>query len=250
MGQKTHPLGFRLGITSHHLSQWYSKSTHYSQFLREDFFIRKYILQQLSGSMQGPPAGGAPSASSAASKKPFVGTDAGLSKTILSRYGDRLRVEVHVAQPKLVTGEAGAKLTELTQGIVALLTQLKKDSSDQSSAEQESASVSFHVIQIADPRIDANVLAQRIAQQLERRVAYRRVMKQSVKDAREAGVEGIKIEISGRLNGAEIARSETIKEGTLPLHTLRAHIDYCSHRAETIYGTLGIKVWIHTSPTL
>lgn len=300
MGQKTHPFGFRLGITEHHLSQWYSKSTQYSNFVREDYLVRKYLIEQLSGSIV---------SGSSLQNKSAPRTDAGLAKTLLSRHGDRLRVEVHVAQPKVVTGEAGSRLKELTQGLITLLAEPRKagnhpksnlislsspsnrkppeftkaeNNQTKSGGEAQLTvsaeltksvgvtpsysteslakptpisttnpnAISLHVIQIADPRIDATVLAQRVAQQLERRIAYRRVMKQSIKEACEAGVEGIKIEISGRLNGAEIARSETIKEGTLPLHTLRARIDYCSHRAETIYGTLGIKVWIHTKKSL
>ena len=107
------------------------------------------------------------------------------------------------------------------------------------------AAVSFHVVQVAQPATDATLLAQKVAQQLEKRVAFRRIMKQTIQQAREAGVEGIKIQISGRLNGAEIARREWAREGRVPLHTLRADIDYCAYPAQTIYGLLGIKIWIY-----
>ena len=327
MGQKTHPLGFRLGITQTHLSEWYA-AQQYAQFIHEDHLIRMFIFKELTGTDSGaakplkatptqssqgqsvvtqdglPKAGGIEKPTAYMTKRSEgqtkatgspklvnVNGDAGLSKTLIYRHGDRIKVEVHVAQPKIATGEGGSRLKELTQGLSNVVTALRKSihigrsyqmyrrlasATQQAVAETECADgyhghsllqnsvprealspvafgdeslpfadVSLNVIQIIDPRIDVNVLAQRIAQQLERRIAYRRVMKQSIKDASEAGVEGIKIEISGRLNGAEIARSETIKNGTLPLHTLRARIDYCSHRAETIYGTLGIKVWIH-----
>jgi ribosomal protein S3 len=317
MGQKTHPLGFRLGITQNHLSEWYA-AQQYAQFIHEDHLIRMFIFKELTGASQrvltspktkvntdsgsakpskaaiaqdGPTADmtkRSEGQSKATASSGNVNGDAGLSKTLIYRYGDRIKVEVHVAQPKIATGEGGLRLKELTQGLSNVVTAIRKsaylgqgykmyrrltptkpgndqapgynaglEGSDHSNSDalipdghtisltKTTADVSLNVIQIIDPRIDVNILAQRIAQQLERRIAYRRVMKQSIKDASEAGVEGIKIEISGRLNGAEIARSETIKNGTLPLHTLRARIDYCSHRAETIYGTLGIKVWIH-----
>ncbi len=240
MGQKIHPLGFRLGITQKHRSQWFSKPKNYSYSLQEDHLIRNFLSEQLK-----------------------VGGDAGLSKVILSRRADRFLVEVHVAQPKLVTGESGARLKELTLGIQKKLSQLEAKNSlsrrmEQSSNDQKVDStdnnqtgdsnekaVSLQVIQIAQPATDATLLAQRVAQQLEKRVAFRRVMKQSIQQAKEAGVEGIKIQIAGRLNGAEIARTEWAREGRVPLHTLRADIDYCAYPAQTIYGILGIKIWIY-----
>ena len=246
MGQKIHPLGFRLGITQTHRSQFFAKPKEYSYWLQEDHLIRSFLSEQLK-----------------------VGGDAGLSKVLISRRADRFFVEVHVAQPKLVTGEGGSRLKELTTGIQKKLAQLEFErlknpfaahlntrdaewSNGANTAEPYARSannsektVSLQIIQIAQPATDATLLAQRVAQQLEKRVAFRRIMKQTIQQAREAGVEGIKIQIAGRLNGAEIARTEWAREGRVPLHTLRAYIDYCAYPAQTIYGILGIKIWIY-----
>lgn len=256
MGQKIHPLGFRLNITQTHRSQWFSQPKQYSARLQEDFFIRKYLQKVLH--------------------------DASLSRINLIRGPERILVELHVGQPKLVTGEQGIRLKELTQGIQKELQELKKlrEIAEQSSpaavarrlagnlisssnqglgggaiaADPEGlrpslgllggSSISLQIIQVSQPATDARLVAKKVAEQLEKRVAFRRVMKQSVQAAREAGIDGIKIQIAGRLNGAEIARTEWIREGRVPLHTLQADIDYCSLGAQTIYGTLGIKVWL------
>ena len=258
MGQKIHPLGFRLNITQTHHSQWFNKPKKYSTALHEDFLIRNYLQKKLS--------------------------DAGLSRIHILRGTDRILVEVHVGQPKLVTGENGLRLKELTQGIQKVVDQSlnspillstssimlgklraasKGDASigdlDINTALGEAvhspfdvkrsvANVSLQIIQIPQPATDARLVAKKVAEQLEKRVAFRRVMKQSVQAAREAGIAGIKIQIAGRLNGAEIARTEWIREGRVPLHTLQADIDYCSLGAQTIYGTLGIKVWLFHAP--
>lgn len=253
MGQKIHPLGFRLNITQTHHSQWFNKPKQYSSTLHEDFLIRNYLQKKLNE------IGGV-----------------GLSRINIIRGTDRILVEVHVGQPKLVTGENGVRLKELTKGIqkvvdnslisadfaMLLSTKLpgnvKKQASMTSASLPESVGgdghsevgyavksiVSLQIIQVAQPATDARLVAKKVAEQLEKRVAFRRVMKQSVQAAREAGIAGIKIQIAGRLNGAEIARTEWIREGRVPLHTLQADIDYCSLGAQTIYGTLGIKVWL------
>ena len=267
MGQKIHPLGFRIGITQQHRAQWFAKPKEYSKYIQEDQLIRDFLQQQLSGVA---PVGSITNSAAVnkavagKAKTSLIGGDAGLSKTLLSRRADRLLVEVHVAQPKLVTGEAGARLKELTSGIQkiqeaqakyresleyrgTLLASSRGDvkGTAESNSSPEPTAVSFHVVQIAQPATDATLLAQKVAQQLEKRVAFRRIMKQTIQQAREAGVEGIKIQISGRLNGAEIARREWAREGRVPLHTLRADIDYCAYPAQTIYGLLGIKIWIY-----
>jgi small subunit ribosomal protein S3 len=235
MGQKIHPLGFRLNITQTHRSQWFSQPKQYSARLQEDFFIRKYLQKVLH--------------------------DASLSRINLIRGPERILVELHVGQPKLVTGEQGIRLKELTQGIQKELQELNKlrEIAEQSSpiaaskaggesrlrlGSAATSSISLQIIQVSQPATDARLVAKKVAEQLEKRVAFRRVMKQSVQAAREAGIDGIKIQIAGRLNGAEIARTEWIREGRVPLHTLQADIDYCSLGAQTIYGTLGIKVWL------
>ena len=250
MGQKIHPLGFRLNITQTHRSQWFSQPKKYSIRLQEDFFIRKYLQKVLH--------------------------NASLSRINLIRGPGRILVELHVGQPKLVTGEQGLRLKELTQGIQKELQDLKRMSGDPKDERVHTAvegkrssvhtmdvypqsgspmgmdlnealnspSISLQIIQVNQPATDARLVARKVAEQLEKRVAFRRVMKQSVQAAREAGIDGIKIQIAGRLNGAEIARTEWIREGRVPLHTLQADIDYCALGAQTIYGTLGIKVWL------
>ncbi len=264
MGQKIHPLGFRIGVTQKHRGQWFAKPKDYLNYIQEDQLIRNYLSQELSGTAI-PGSNAKPGSMtgqvlfdgkhSEKVKTSFAGTDAGLSKTILSRRGDRLYVEVHVAQPKVVTGEGGKRLKELTAGIQKIQAAQSAyrsrinyrftttDAADKGS-EATIPPVSFQVVQVAQPATDATLLAQKVAQQLEKRVAFRRIMKQTIQQAREAGVEGVKIQISGRLNGAEIARREWAREGRVPLHTLRADIDYCAYPAQTIYGLLGIKIWI------
>jgi small subunit ribosomal protein S3 len=227
MGQKIHPLGFRLGITQNHRSQWFEKPKNYSNALQEDFLIRQYLTKQMK-----PPS------------------DAGLSKVIISRRGEKLFVEVHVAQPKLVTGENGSRLKELTEGIQKARPKNQAKLGHETQSEDNQTSVSLQIVQVAQPATDATLVAQKVAQQLEKRVAFRRVMKQTIQQAKEAGVEGIKVQIAGRLNGAEIARTEWAREGRVPLHTLRADIDYCAYPAQTIYGLLGIKIWIYKAPVL
>ena len=223
MGQKIHPLGFRLGITQTHRSQWFEKPKNYSTSLQEDFLIREYLRSETR-----------------------KGADPGLAKVLLARRGEKIFVELYVAQPKLVTGEDGSRLKEFTKGIQSALLERKQTSAaeDQGTAPALRP-ISLQVFQIMQPATDATLVAQKVAQQLEKRVAFRRIMKQTIQQAREAGVEGIKVQIAGRLNGAEIARTEWAREGRVPLHTLRANIDYCAYPAQTIYGLLGIKIWIY-----
>lgn len=208
MGQKIHPVGLRIGIVQKHKSQWYAKPGQYAEFINHDKIVRDYLTNELR--------------------------DAGLSRVLISRRTDRLFIEVFVAQPKLVTGENGSRIKDLVTGLTKKLN------------DGASPKISLQVVQIPQEEIatDATLLAQRVAEQLEKRVAFRRVIKQSIQQARAAGVLGIKIQIAGRLNGAEIARSEWAREGRVPLQTLRANLDYCAGTAQTIYGVLGIKIWI------
>lgn len=223
MGQKIHPVGLRLGIVQKHKSQWYSKPRHYGLFVQQDKIIRDYLSTELRA--------------------------AGVSRILISRRGaaDRLFVELFVGQPKLVTGENGARMALLVRGCQkALVKYAPIGSQIDPTAEGTPYSISLQVVQIPQEEMatDATLLAQRIAEQLEKRVAFRRVIKLSIQQARAAGAEGIKIQIAGRLNGAEIARNEWAREGRVPLQTLRANMDYCYHTAQTIYGVLGIKIWI------
>lgn len=204
MGQKVHPLGFRIGVTQDHFSHWFAKPDQYPILLQEDSFIRNYITKQLA--------------------------EAGISKVNLSRKADRIELEIHAARPITILGKKGIGLEKIRETL-----QQKLDNKRQ---------ISITVVEIANPDFEAKLIAEFVSQQLEKRIPFRRAVKQALQRTQRAGVEGIKIQVSGRLNGAEIARSEWVREGRVPLQTLRANIDYCHHEAQTIYGILGIKVWV------
>ncbi|MFN3927075.1 MAG: 30S ribosomal protein S3 [Pseudanabaenaceae cyanobacterium] len=212
MGQKIHPVGLRLGITQTHQSQWFADPKRYPLLIQEDFNIRKYIETTLAG--------------------------AGISKVIISRKADQVDIEIRTARPGVVIGRGSEGIEKLRKGI---LDHLKKIGSI---ARTGTSQIRIAVKEIERVDAEASLLAEYIAQQIEKRVAFRRVIRQAIQRAQRAGIEGIKIQISGRLNGAEIARSEWVREGRVPLHTLRADIDYDYKIARTIYGVIGIKVWI------
>ncbi|MEM8804717.1 MAG: 30S ribosomal protein S3 [Cyanobacteria bacterium P01_G01_bin.38] len=205
MGQKINPIGFRLGITKEHSSCWYADPKHYPSQLQEDHTIRQYVEKNLS--------------------------NAGISDVRIARKADQIDLEVLTARPGVVVGRGGAGIEALRAGLQKEL----KDSSRQ---------IRINVIEVARVDADSALIAEYIVQQLERRVSFRRVVRQAIQRAQRAGVEGIKIQVSGRLNGAEIARTEWTREGRVPLHTLRADIDYAYKTAQTTYGILGIKVWV------
>ncbi len=204
MGQKIHPIGFRLGITKEHQSCWYADTKRYPELLQEDRRIREYVAKELS--------------------------NAGISQVKIERKADQIDLAIHTARPGVVVGRGGTgieKLRNELQGTVGNNRQIR-----------------INVIEV--PRVDADaaLVAEYITQQLERRVSFRRVVRQAIQRSQKAEVQGIKIQVSGRLNGAEIARTEWVREGRVPLHTLRADIDYAYRTALTIYGILGVKVWV------
>lgn len=204
MGQKIHPVGFRLGVTKEHLSRWYADSKNYPEILQEDYTIRKYVDKNLS--------------------------NAGISEVKIERKADQVDLAIHTARPGVVVGRGGS-------GIEALRTGLQEKLGG-------NRQIRINVIEVAQVDADAALIAEYIAQQLERRVSFRRVVRQAIQRAQRAEVQGIKVQVSGRLNGAEIARTEWTREGRVPLHTLRADIDYAYRTAKTTYGILGVKVWI------
>jgi len=204
MGQKIHPTGLRLGITKEHLSCWYADSKRYPELLQEDFQIRKYIDKTLN--------------------------NAGISATEIERKADQISLQIHTARPGVVVGRGGSGIESLRVGLQQLLGGNRQ--------------ISINVSEVSRVDADAVLIGEYITQQLERRVSFRRVVRQAMQRAQRAEVQGIKIQISGRLNGAEIARTEWTREGRVPLHTLRADIDYAYRTAETIYGILGVKVWV------
>ena len=204
MGQKVHPIGFRIGVTQTHRSQWFAKPKDYAKLVEEDLLIREFVERRLP--------------------------EAGISRVNISRQVDRIEIEFFTARPRALVGAKGETLTQLRDEIKAKL--------------PETRNVALYVTKTQQPEMEAICIAENIAEQLEKRTPFRRTMRQAIMCARKAGADGIKVQISGRLNGAEIARHEWAREGRVPLHTIRADIDYATARAQTLYGILGIKVWV------
>lgn len=204
MGQKTHPLGFRLGITQQHRSSWFESKESYSITLEEDYKIRKHIETNLSG--------------------------AGISKIEVHRKSDQIELNIHTSRPGIIVGKSGSGVEKLKEELSKSLGTKKQ--------------LRINVSELSKADSDASLIAEFIAQQLEKRVAFRRATRQAIQKAQRLNVQGIKVQVSGRLNGAEIARSEWVREGRVPLQTLRADIDYSTKRAQTTYGVLGVKVWV------
>ena len=207
MGQKTHPIGNRLGITKTWDSRWYLKKGYADQLL-EDIAIRKEIKKKLF--------------------------HAGVSKIEIERAGQKIRLIIHTARPGIIIGKKGSEVEKLRKDIEAM------------SGRQASVDIK----EIRKPEIDAQLVAENIALQLEKRVAFRRAMKKSVSSALRFGALGIKITCSGRLAGAEIARTEWYREGRVPLHTFRADINFGFAQARTTYGIIGVKVWVYLGDVL
>ena len=212
MGQKTHPLGFRLGIVQDHKSSWYTKLNQYSNLLEEDDKIRTYLNK--------------------------LTKQASISNIIINRNGLNDQIELNIE-----TGRPGALVGNKGLGIQILLKKIKK----MLPADRQ---ITINIIEIEKVNLNASLIGDLVVKQLEDRVAFRRAIREAMQCAREDQVSGIKIQVSGRLNGAEIARSEWIREGRVPLQTLRADIDYATKEANTIYGVLGIKVWLFKSEIL
>ena len=208
MGQKVHPNGIRVGVIRDWNSKWYADSKNYSDYLVEDYKIRKYVKQKLYIS--------------------------GISKIEIERTAKCVRVNVYTAKPGLVIGKGG-NLSE------ALKNELEKMINKQ---------VNLNIIEVKNIDTDAQLVAENIAGQLERRISFRRAMKQCMQKSMKAGALGIKTSVSGRLGGADMARTEFYKEGTIPLQTLRADIDYGFAEADTTYGKIGVKVWIYKGEVL
>lgn len=210
MGQKVNPIGFRLGVNKSWDSTWYQKPRKYTQTLIEDFEIRK-ALQGMKEVEEGE-----------------------VSKIEISRNPQRITVTFHTSRPGVLVGKSGANIDKLTKKLSSLT----------------GKKVYVKVVEIQKPQTDAMHIASNIARGLVARSPYKRLLKKAVQDARRDGAEGIKIRVSGRLNGAEIARSDSIKEGRVPLHTLRSDIDYGYVPAVTSYGVIGVKVWIYNGDIL
>ncbi len=206
MGQKVHPTGFRLGIATDWTSKWYANSADFANYLAEDLKIRNFLKKKLS--------------------------QAAISRIQISRPAKSVAVTIHTARPGIIIGKKGEDIERLRIEVASL-------------GSVHINNVKINIEEIRKPELDAQLVAEGVALQLERRVMFRRAMRRSVTNAMRIGAEGIKINVSGRLNGAEIARNEWYREGRVPLHTLRADVDYGFAEALTTYGILGVKVWIY-----
>jgi small subunit ribosomal protein S3 len=205
MGQKVNPIGIRLGITRDWTSKWYAATRNFPSFVYTDFVVRELLKKKLS--------------------------EASVSRIQIERAARKVNITIHTARPGVVIGKKGEDIEKL-RGQVAKLVKMPV------------VDVRINIAEIRKPELDALLVAESIAQQLERRVMFRRAMKRAVTNTMRIGALGIKVRISGRLNGAEIARTEWSREGRIPLHTFRADIDYGLAEAKTTYGIIGIKVWI------
>ena len=209
MGQKTHPIGFRLGVIKDWQSRWFAATAKdFRTLLLEDMRIRTAVLSQYR--------------------------DAGISKVHIERGNQDLIVTVHTARPGIVIGRGGQRIEDLRRVLEKITGNRTR----------------LNVQEIRQPELDAYLVARNIADQLERRIAFRRAMKRAVQSAMRLGAEGIRINVGGRLGGAEISRMEWYREGRVPLHTLRADIDYGTTTAHTTYGTIGVKCWIFKGEVL
>lgn len=207
MGQKVHPVGFRVGITESWQSRWYAPKSSYGSFLVEDEKIRRFVDKELN------------------QKPPF----AGVSRVEVERTRDEVRVKLHTARPGVVIGAKGAEVDKLRERIEDLIERR----------------VNVSINEIKNPDTDAHLIAMAVGEQLKKRASFRRLMKMRCEAAINAGAKGVKIMCSGRLANAEMARTETQKLGSIPLQTLQANVDYAVYHSVTKVGTIGVKVWIY-----
>lgn len=210
MGQKINPTGMRVGIIRDWDAKWYANKKDYATALHEDLKLRKYIETKLAG--------------------------ASVSRIEIERTANRVNISIHTAKPGMVIGKGGSEVDALRNELSKLVAKGER--------------VHINIIEIKKPDLDAHLVGSQIASDLERRVAFRRAMRGAIQRAMRAGAKGIKTQVSGRINGADIARVEQYTEGTVPLHTLRADIDYSWDEATTTYGQLGVKTWIYRGDVL
>lgn len=207
MGQKVNPIGLRVGINRTWDSRWYA-GRDYADKLVQDLQLRRFVSQKLK--------------------------QAGISKVIVERTNNNVRLTVHAARPGVIIGKKGGDIEKLRADLT----------------KKAGAPVALNIVEIRKPEVDAQLVAEGIAQQLERRVSFRRAMKRAVQNALRFGAEGIRVNVSGRLAGADIARMEWYREGRVPLHTLRADLDYGTAEGLTTFGIIGVKVWIYKGDVL
>jgi len=201
LGQKTHPIGFRLGVIRNWSSNWFDEKN-FAENLDEDITLRKYIRQRMP--------------------------NAGISRIELNRTSKKITLTIHTSRPGIVIGKGGSEVDQLREEVKALT----------------NMDVQINVNEVKRPELDAYLVADNIARQIERKISFRRVIKKAIQSTMRMGAEGIRIRAAGRLGGSEMARQENYHEGRVPLHTLRADIDFATITANTTYGSIGIKVWI------
>jgi small subunit ribosomal protein S3 len=208
VGQKVHPVGFRLGIVKEWESKWYANKREYADLLHEDLKVRRLIKQRFY--------------------------TAGVSRIEIERAANRAKITIHTGRPGMVIGKGGSEVDKLRKDLESIT----------------GRQIQVNIVEIKHPELDAQLVAENIAFQLERRISFRRAMRQAQQRAIRLGAKGIKVAVSGRLGGAEIARTEWNPEGSVPLHTLRADIDYGFAEAKTTFGQIGVKVWIYRGEIL
>jgi len=204
MGQKVNPIGYRLAVNRDWRSRWYASPKELPEFLNSDLKIRTYVKEKLRL--------------------------AAVSKIVIERAWNSIRVTIFTARPGIVIGRKGTEIENMTKEIERL---------------SNGKSVKIDIQEIKTPELDAQLVAENVALQIERRISFRRAMKMSVENAMKSGALGAKVAIAGRLNGAEMARRENVSQGSIPLHTLRADIDFAQALAKTTYGVIGVKVWVY-----
>ena len=214
MGQKIHPVLYRLGVNKDTDSIWFAQGTSYVDYLQEDIKVRSYIHKRLAAKM--------------------------VSKVKISRKTSSIIIDIHTARPGLVIGKKGEDIDKLRNELNVLINKNRPNA----------ITVSINIEQIDKMWLDARLVGLEIGRQLEERVSFRRAMKMAIRNVMKEGAQGVKVQVSGRLGGAEIARSERYKQGRTPLHTLRADIDYSNVEANTTYGVIGIKVWVYKGDIL
>ena len=212
MGQKTHPTGFRLGINRPWSSNWFG-GKNYSRYVSEDMMLRRYVNQRLP--------------------------NAGISRVDIERTSKKLTVTINTSRPGIVIGKGGKDVDKLREEIKQLSTKVSPET-----GEKYTMDTQVNVSEIKRPEMDAKLVGENIAQQLIRKISYRRAVKKAIQSTIRMGADGIRIRVAGRLGGADIARQETFREGRVPLQTLRSDIDFAITEARTTYGIIGVKVWI------
>jgi small subunit ribosomal protein S3 len=205
MGQKVNPIGIRLGITRDWTSRWYADTKNFASYVHTDWVVREFLKKKL--------------------------TEASVSRIHIERAARKANITIHTARPGMVIGKKGEDIEKLRVEAARLM-------------KMQVVDVRINIAEIRKPELDATLVAESIAQQIEKRVMFRRAMKRAVMNTMRSGALGVKVRVAGRLNGAEISRSEWTREGRIPLHTFRADIDYGTAEARTTYGAIGVKVWV------